>query len=84
MLGGNLVSWRSRKQQCISLSSCEAEYVAANQCGREIIWLRRLISFLGHPQQHPTDLHMDSRGAMALTEAPIINDRSKHIPLQYH
>ena len=46
---GGAVSWKSRKQQTVALSTAEAEYVAASAAAQEAIWLRKLLTDLGHP-----------------------------------
>jgi hypothetical protein len=55
-LAGCPIIWKSSKQKCISLSTLEAEYVAASLASREIMWLRNLLSDLGFTQQHSTNL----------------------------
>jgi hypothetical protein len=57
MLSGGDVSWKSRRQDCVSLSTSEAEYVAASQCGQEVVYLREILRDFGFPPTH-RDLHV--------------------------
>lgn len=54
MIGGGAVTWSSKKQPIVALSSAEAEYIAETHSGREALWLRRLLSSFGSPQDEPT------------------------------
>jgi hypothetical protein len=47
MLNGGAVSWKSRRQDCVSLFTCEAEYVAASQCGQEVYYMREILRDFG-------------------------------------
>eukprot|EP00961_Rhodomonas_salina_P125501 1690608-Rhodomonas_salina.1 len=48
------ISWKAKRQGCVTLSSAEAEFVAASHCGQELIYLRNLLKCLGYEQQGPT------------------------------
>ena len=54
MLSGGAVSWKYRRQDCVSLSTSEAEYVAASQCGQEVVYLREILGDFGFPPTGPT------------------------------
>jgi hypothetical protein len=56
MLNGVAVSWKSRRQDCVSLSTSEAEYVAASQCGQEVYYMREILRDFGYAQTAPTHL----------------------------
>eukprot|EP00965_Chrysotila_dentata_P046427 1542639-Pleurochrysis_carterae.AAC.1 len=60
MHGSAAISWSSKKQPTVALSSCEAEIVAASEATKEAIYLRTLFSELGLPQREPTCLSMDN------------------------
>jgi hypothetical protein len=66
MLGGAAVSWSSKKQTTVALSSTEAEYIAASNAGKEALWLRRLLTDLGIDSTQPTTLHVDNQSAIVL------------------
>jgi hypothetical protein len=84
MLAGAAVSWKSKKQSLVALSSTEAEYVAATEAAKEAIWLRGLLEELGYAQEKPTPLFCDNTSAIALVENPVLHDRTKHIKRKMH
>ena len=84
LLAGGVISWGSKKQQSVALSSTESEYMALAKATAEAIWLRRLLQELGFPQTNPTPIYSDSQSAIALTHNPKYHSRSKHIDTQYH
>ena len=79
---GGAISWRSTLQICTSLSTIEAEYIAASDASKEAIWLARLVGDLGI--QHIPVLHSDSQSAIALARNPVFHSKSKHIDVRYH
>jgi len=86
LLNGGAISWASKKQTSIALSTTEAEYMAMTQASKEIIWLQVLIEELGaltHIEQMST-LYGDNQGALALAHNPEYHARTKHIDIQYH
>jgi hypothetical protein len=84
MLGGAAVSWSSKKQTSVALSSTEAEYIAAAHATKEVVWLRRLLIELGLDLNSPTVLHVDNQSAIAIACNPEFHDRTKHIEVQHH
>ena len=80
---GCFIAWKSTLQKLVTLSSCEAEYVALNLAAREVIWLRRLLCELGF-EQKPTTILVDNQSAIALTKHKMVKPRTKHIALRYH
>ena len=83
-VNGTAVAWISRRQRCVALSSCESEYIAICECAKQVVWVRRLLSELGHGQKDPTPIYCDNQAAKALTENPVHHDRTKHVDMQYH
>ena len=83
-LGSAVVSWFSRKQKSVALSSTEAEYMAASQASCEAIWLRKLLFGLFGQKLQPTIIHCDNQSCIKLSENPVFHDRSKHIEIRYH
>ena len=75
---GSAISWRSVLQDCTSISTTEAEYVAASEACKEAIWLSRLVGEFGLEQKIPV-LHCDSQSAIALAKNPVFHARTKHI-----
>jgi hypothetical protein len=83
-IGNTSFTWSSKKQSIVTLSSCEAEYVAANSAVCHLIWLRNMLKHLGFPQEDPTEIYIDNRSAIALAKNPVYHERSKHIDTRHH
>lgn len=83
LLGGGAVSWLSKKQSTVALSTAEAEYVALSQAAQECTWLRRLLSDLGMDAT-PVVILEDNQGAIAIAKNPVDHSRTKHIDIRYH
>ena len=81
LLDGGAVSWASRKQELVTLSTAEAEYVAATHAAKEGLWLRRLIGEVFRPLAHPIPLHSDSQSAIVLTKDGSYHACTKHIDI---
>ena len=83
-LGEGMVSWSSKKQPTVALSTTEAEYMAASHCTREAIWLRQLLEDVGCKDVEGTLIWCDNQGAIALAKNPVHHARTKHIEVQHH
>ena len=83
-LGGAAISWNSKKQQTVALSSTEAEYMAACAASQEAMHLKALLNDLGHTQEDPITIRMDNQGAIIIANDPMSNRRTKHIDIRYH
>ena len=77
------VSWRSKKQAVVTLSSTEAELVAATAAAQEAVFLRTLLSQLGAPQAGQTTLYEDNQGGIAMTRSGSHSTRIKHLDIKY-
>ena len=84
LIDGRAISWASRKQELITLSTMEAKYVAATHTVKEVIWLHRLIGELFHPLKLPTLLYSDNQSAITLTKDSNYHAHTKHIDIRYH
>jgi hypothetical protein len=84
IVGGGAITWRSKKQTTIALSSTEAEYVALSEAGREACWLRSLYEELGYTQESPNLIKGDNDGSIAMARNPQFHKRSKHIATRWH
>lgn len=84
LVDGGAVSWASKKQELVTLSTAESEYVAATHAAKEAIWLRRLIAEVFRPLSEPTTLHSNNQSAIALTRDGSYHARTKHINIRYH
>jgi len=85
-LGGALISWASRKQELVTLSTTEAEYVAMNEAGKEAAWLVRLMEQLGSSREifSPVQLNADNMGGIRLSKNPEYHRKTKHIGTKWH
>jgi hypothetical protein len=83
-LGGGAISWSSKRQSVIALSSTEAEYISLANATREAIWLRNLLGEITTPIPTPTPMFCDSQGAKSLAKDNTNHPRTKHIDVQYH
>ena len=84
LIDGGAITWSSKKQELVTLSTTEAEYVAAMHAAKEAVWLRRLIGELFKPLEEPTTLFSDSKSAIALAHDGHYHARTKHIDIRYH
>ncbi|KAJ9557063.1 hypothetical protein OSB04_011677 [Centaurea solstitialis] len=82
-LGDKLVSWSSRKQNCVSLSTAEAEYVAAACCCSQVLWMKTQLADFGYTM-HRIPIYCDSKSAIQITANPVQHSRTKHIDIRYH
>ncbi|XP_074301007.1 secreted RxLR effector protein 161-like [Silene latifolia] len=84
LLGSGAVTWSSKKQDIVALSSTEAEYVASGAAGRQAVWLRKLLADLGSVQENATILRCDNKSAISMTKNPAYHARTKHIEVSHH
>ncbi|KAL0461128.1 UNVERIFIED_CONTAM: Retrovirus-related Pol polyprotein from transposon TNT 1-94 [Sesamum latifolium] len=86
LLGGAAITWCSKKQPCISLSTMEAEYVACTSAVQEAIWLRSFLKSL-RISAHINDavvIYCDNTATIAYAKDPKYHGRTKHIDTRYH
>ena len=84
LLNGAAVTWKTKRQASVALSTCEAEYMALVEAVKESIWLRRLLADLKLQQGQSTVIAEDNQAAIKLTEHDVFHERSKHIDIRYH
>ena len=83
-VGGNLVTWKSKKKSVVARSSAEAEYRAMASIACELIWLKALLQDLGIKHSSPIPLHCDNQAAMHIAANPVFHERTKHIEVDCH
>jgi hypothetical protein len=83
-LGSGMIMWSARQQKTVSLSTCEAEYVAASEAASEITWLRTLLAELEFPQLAASPLLCDNNGSIVLSEDLSFHVRVKQINIKHH
>ena len=84
MVDGGAVSWSLKKQELVTLSTTEAEYMAATHAAKEAVWLRHLMAELFSPPHKPTILYGDNQSAIALAHGGQYHACTKHIDICYH
>ncbi|KAK2987031.1 hypothetical protein RJ640_004757 [Escallonia rubra] len=82
-LGHSLVSWSSKKQNSVALSTTEAEYMAVGACCAQILWMKQTLLDFGLKYDHIPIL-CDNTSAIDLTKNPIQHSRTKHIEIKHH
>ena len=83
MFNGGAVSWQSCLRICVSMSTTEAEYIAAVEACKEALWLTCLVGDLGIQVEMPM-LQCDSQSAIMLGKNPVFHAKTKHIVVKYH
>ena len=82
-LGKNLVSWMSKKQNSVSLSTAEVGYIAAGSCCTQLLWMKKLLHDYGIPQDTMC-IFCDNTSAINLSKNPVQHSKSKYIEIRYH
>ncbi|KAJ9539089.1 hypothetical protein OSB04_031822 [Centaurea solstitialis] len=83
LLGNKLVSWASKKQQCVSTSTAESEYVAAASCCSQVLWMQTQLRDYGFLYKK-IPIYCDSKSAIAISANPVQHSKTKHIDIRYH
>ncbi|KAL1224865.1 Retrovirus-related Pol polyprotein from transposon RE2 [Cardamine amara subsp. amara] len=84
LFGGNLVTWRSKKQKMISRSSADAEYRAMANTTGQLVWIKGLLKDLGIESSEPITLHCDNQAAIHIASNSVFHERTKHIEVDCH
>ena len=84
IINGGAVSWSTKRQEIVSLSTTESEYIAATHTTKEALWLRSLISQVFNITLPATTLNCDNQSAIELTKDHQYHARTKHIDIRYH
>jgi hypothetical protein len=79
-----MISWGSRKQKFVALSTTESEYMAACEACTEAVWLRKLISDLFDQIPESSIIYFDNQSCIKLSEHLVFHERSKHIEIKYY
>ena len=82
-LGNNLVSWFSKKQNCVSLSTAEAEYIAAGSSCSQMIWMKQMLTEY-NVTQDVMPLYCVNLSIINISKNPIQHSRTKHIDIRHH
>ena len=82
-IGSRVISWSSKLQGLVAQSTTEAEFIAAVDAGREIMWMRNLLTELGYSLSEPSILRVDNQSAVAVSKNPEHHGRMKHLDLRF-
>ncbi|KAL0536608.1 hypothetical protein IC582_025562 [Cucumis melo] len=82
-LGNNLLSWFSKKQNYVSLSTAEAEYIAVGSGCTQMIWMKNMLNEYGIIQDVMT-LYCDNMSVIDISKNPVQNSRTKHMDIRHH
>ena len=82
-MSGGAITWYSKKQSVMALSTMEAEYIALSEATREAQWLRNLFGELGFAQKLPSMIFGNNKGSIAILKNPQFHKRAKHIGTQF-
>jgi hypothetical protein len=83
-LGECLVSWISKKQSTVSLSTAEAEYIAIVACCTQVLWMKKTLTDIQVEDDDPIPIYCDNTSAISISKNPVMNSKTKHIPMKYH
>ena len=82
---GPVISWKSKKQRTVALSTCEAEFMALSATVQESMYLVQLLSAMDNGCDYvPVMIFEDNQGAIALSKNPVCRQRCKHVDIKYH
>ena len=83
-MSSGAVSWPSKKQPIVTLSTTKAEFVVAAYCASQVVWMRRIMEKLGHSQSGSTVMFFDNSSTIKLSKNPVLHGRCKHIDVRFH
>jgi hypothetical protein len=84
MMNSSAISWSSKKQPVVTLSTIEAEFIDAASSAYQVVWLRRILKSLTHVSSKPTMVYCDNISAIKLSKNLVMHGRSKHIDIHFH
>jgi hypothetical protein len=83
-LGECLVSWLSKKQSSISLSTIEVEYIAVTTCCTHVLWMKQTLKNIQVEYDEPIPIYCDNTSTINISKNPVMHSKMKHIPIKYH
>ena len=79
----NMVSWNSKIQKCVLLSTAEAEYIALGSCCTQLLWMKHMLADYGM-DSNPLLVHCENQSAINISKNPVMHSKTKHIAIRYH
>jgi uncharacterized membrane protein len=83
LLGRSLISWSSKKQNSVALSTAEAEYISAGSCCTQLLWMKATLNDFGIKFKN-VPLFCDNESVIKMTQNPVQHSRTKHIDIRHH
>eukprot|EP00253_Pinus_taeda_P022908 PITA_22908 len=83
-MGSRLVSWFSKKQNSIALSTTEAKYVAASSCCTQLLWMMKTLQDIQITCTPPISILCDNTSAISISKNPVMHSKTRHVPIKYH
>ncbi|KZV32404.1 hypothetical protein F511_03687 [Dorcoceras hygrometricum] len=84
LLSSGAVSWMSKKQPIVTLSTTEAESVADAACASQVVWMRQVLKNLSHNKKSSTTIMCYNSSTIKLSKNPVLHGRCKHIRVRFH
>jgi hypothetical protein len=84
LFGKNLISWASKKQPIVSISSSEEEYVAETTAACHAVWLKRILMDFGYTTKEPISIFCDNNSVISLSKNNVFHHKRKHIDTRFH
>ena len=84
LLAGAVVLALSKRQRCVTTSTCAAELVAMSVTAAEVVYIRRLLEMMGYAQTAPTPLYVDNKASEAVAKDPVLNNGMKHVARRHY
>lgn len=84
LVSDGAVTWTSKKKPIVTLSTTEAEFVAAGAAACQVVWMMKIIKELGLSEEDNTEIYCDNSSAIRLSQNPILHGKSKHIEVRFH
>ena len=80
-----IISWKSKKQNSVALSTCKVEFIAISLASQEALYLRALLRTITELEslKNPPTIHCDNQPSIVLTKNPIVHQRSEHIDIKF-
>ena len=79
-----MISWFNRKQSCVVMSTCEAQYFVMFSASCKLVWLRNILSDIFDFRLDVTCIFCDNQSCMKFSENLVFHDKSKHIEIKFH
>jgi hypothetical protein len=83
-LGECLVSWLSKKQSSVYLSTTEVEYIAAASCCTQVLCMKQTLTDIQVEYYEPIPIYYDNTSAISISKNPVMHSKMNHIPIKYH